>query len=178
MQLQPFACALDAALQQEGMCAQLNTLTLFLSPLCPPPPSLPFPWPRTPCPSHPSPPKCRCCNFMTTPQPSPFSLIPSPQVTMRMPPSVRVLDAALQQEGMSARLKILRKALAGGEGDLPGVDMESLSATANQFVDDMEDQEVGGWGFWGVLLVGGRSRLAWWVAQVGAGQAFLAVYVW
>jgi len=76
------------------------------------------------------------------------------QVTLRMPPSVRVLDAALQHDGISLRLKVLRTALAGGKGDVPAVDMESLSATANQFVDDMEDQEVRGW-VWG--WVGGAT---------------------
>lgn len=59
-----------------------------------------------------------------------------------MPASVRVLDAVLQHESMAARLKVLRTALAGGKGDIPGVDMEALAATANQFVDDMEDQQV------------------------------------
>ncbi|KAI8473087.1 MAG: hypothetical protein J3K34DRAFT_501351 [Monoraphidium minutum] len=64
------------------------------------------------------------------------------QVTLRMPPPVRVLDAALQHDRVSARLKVLRSALGGGGGGLPGADMQALAATANQFVDDMEDQEV------------------------------------
>lgn len=62
------------------------------------------------------------------------------QVTLRMPAPVRVLDSALREERMGARLKVLRTALAGGAGDVPGSDMQSLAAAANQFVDDMEDQ--------------------------------------
>ncbi|GBF97706.1 hypothetical protein Rsub_09764 [Raphidocelis subcapitata] len=64
------------------------------------------------------------------------------QVTLRMPAPLRVLDAALQHDRITARLRVLRAALAGGRGDVPGVGMEALAATANQFVDDMEDQEI------------------------------------
>jgi hypothetical protein len=84
-----------------------------------------------------------------------------------MPASVRVLDTALQSDSISARLKILRTALAGGRGDVPGVDMEALSATANQFVDDMEDQEVGAGDrvvWWGGRAQGGMGG---WVGRVG-----------
>lgn len=59
-----------------------------------------------------------------------------------MPPSVRVLDTALQHSNAQDRLQVLKTALAGGSGDLPGVAMDGLSTTANQFVDDMEDQQV------------------------------------
>ena len=64
------------------------------------------------------------------------------QVTLRMPAPVRVLDAALKHDRMSERLRVLRTALAGGAGDVPAADMQSLAATANQFVDDMEEQQV------------------------------------
>ncbi len=64
-------------------------------------------------------------------------------MSRRLPPAVRVLDQALQLTNAQQRLQLLQKALAGGQGELPGVDMDSLSATCGQFIDDMEDQEVG-----------------------------------
>lgn len=64
------------------------------------------------------------------------------QVSRRLPPAVRVLDQVLQLTNAQQRLQLLQKALAGGQGELPGVDMDSLSATCGQFIDDMEDQEV------------------------------------
>jgi hypothetical protein len=37
---------------------------------------------------------------------------------------------------------VLKAALGGGSGDIPGADAGSLAATATQFIDDMEEQVV------------------------------------
>lgn len=42
------------------------------------------------------------------------------QVSLRLPAPARVLDLALREGDKDARLRVLRTALAGGEGDVPG----------------------------------------------------------
>lgn len=64
------------------------------------------------------------------------------QVALRLPPAAGVLNRVLAHEEKDARLAVLREAMEGGKGDIPGSDFESLSAAATQFIDDMEDAEV------------------------------------
>ncbi|KAG1672207.1 hypothetical protein FOA52_002908 [Chlamydomonas sp. UWO 241] len=64
------------------------------------------------------------------------------QVALRLPPAARVLNRTLQERDKDARVGVLRTALSGGRGDVPGADGGSLSTAATQFIDDMEEQDV------------------------------------
>jgi hypothetical protein len=59
-----------------------------------------------------------------------------------MPPSVQVLNAALNYNSRAGRASVVSAALSGGAGALPACDLESLGAAAAQLVEDMEDQQV------------------------------------
>ncbi|KXZ50118.1 hypothetical protein GPECTOR_18g92 [Gonium pectorale] len=69
------------------------------------------------------------------------------QVSSRMPAAAQVLDMALRHADKDARLAVLRAALAGGAsdlpnnlGDVPAAEVDTLSATASKFIDEMEEQ--------------------------------------
>jgi hypothetical protein len=77
------------------------------------------------------------------------------QVSARLPPAVRVLDAALRETERRERIEVVERALlqGGGGGDddissnnnsggLPRVSFEALASAAGQLVDDMEDAEA------------------------------------
>lgn len=63
------------------------------------------------------------------------------QVSRRLPGAVRALDLALLEADKEQRVAVLRTVLAGGLGEVPGADADSLAATASQFIDEMEEQE-------------------------------------
>ncbi len=54
-----------------------------------------------------------------------------------------MLDLVLREQEQAARRQLLHTALAGGQGDVPGVMLEALATTSRQYIDDMEEQEVG-----------------------------------
>jgi len=54
---------------------------------------------------------------------------------------------ASRHRGKQERLGVLRSALAGGLGEVPGATLEALAMGATQFIDDMEEQEVRTRGF-------------------------------
>ncbi|KAG2432564.1 hypothetical protein HXX76_008909 [Chlamydomonas incerta] len=83
------------------------------------------------------------------------------QVASRMPSAAQVLDLALRHADKDARLDLLRTALGGGRGgraagatgpagaeglglglgeQVPAADLDTLSATASKFIDEMEEQ--------------------------------------
>ncbi|KAG2454128.1 hypothetical protein HYH02_001164 [Chlamydomonas schloesseri] len=74
------------------------------------------------------------------------------QVAARMPSAAQVLDLALRHADKDARLDLLRTALSGGgsgqaaqaagaSGEpVPAADLDTLSATASKFIDEMEEQ--------------------------------------
>jgi hypothetical protein len=68
------------------------------------------------------------------------------QVSARLPPPVQVLNATLAHSRRGERDGVLRQALAGGAGDVPGTSLDALGAAAHQLIDDMEDQQVRGGG--------------------------------
>lgn len=60
------------------------------------------------------------------------------------PALVPVLTTPLccpQEVDKEQRVDVLRTALSGGQGDMPGCDSDALSTASTQFIDDMEDQE-------------------------------------
>jgi hypothetical protein len=59
-----------------------------------------------------------------------------------MPPSVQVLNAALNFSSRAGRASVVTTALGGGSGAVPACDLDSLGAAAAQLVEDMEDQQV------------------------------------
>lgn len=63
-------------------------------------------------------------------------------VGARLPPPVRVLNAALQHARRAGRRGIIATALAGGGGDVPAASLDELGAAVAQLVDDMEEQQV------------------------------------
>jgi hypothetical protein len=68
-------------------------------------------------------------------------------VAARLPPSVQVLNAALTSVRREGRLQVVDISLKGGADNVPGCSLDALGAAATQLVDDMEDQQVGWWGF-------------------------------
>lgn len=62
------------------------------------------------------------------------------QVSSRMPGAAQVLDLALRHVDKDARVGVVRTALSGGADDIPSADIDTLSATASKFIDEMEEQ--------------------------------------
>lgn len=54
----------------------------------------------------------------------------------------RFLDLVLQYVDKDQRVALMRVALAGGKGEIPGTDAGAIISTATQFIDDMEDQTI------------------------------------
>ncbi|KAG2493512.1 hypothetical protein HYH03_008328 [Edaphochlamys debaryana] len=66
------------------------------------------------------------------------------QVSGRMPLAAQVLDRVVREMDRDVRLRILREAVSEHARKLPdgvpGADLDTLSATASKFIDEMEDQ--------------------------------------
>uniref|UniRef100_A0A061S5Q0 Uncharacterized protein n=2 Tax=Tetraselmis sp. GSL018 TaxID=582737 RepID=A0A061S5Q0_9CHLO len=63
-------------------------------------------------------------------------------VTSKMPPELRLLQQLSEEPDTAERDRVLRMAVSGEEGDLPGCDLETLARTSNRMVEDMEARQI------------------------------------